>query len=234
MAAIISSSLPVRPWIWLTALVVCVAVPPGSMAPALLAAQQAGVAGVVHEAPPTHGTPVADARIVVAAGAGTGQSGTTGPDGRFGLAVSPAAGMVLEVTKAGFEPARVTMTDVSRATAIDVALKPEARDLTLKRSGADDCADLPKPPQGVPGLREYARIAVHHDGVLNVTAAKLPFSNNPGYVYRQTEAGWVPNELDYILIRSPLPLLGGFVYVITFGGDNDLCGSWSIDATHPN
>jgi hypothetical protein len=43
----------------------------------------------------------------------------------------------------------------------------------------------------------------------------------------------VANDPDYVLIRSPIPLRGGFVYVIAFGGDKDLCAAWSIDASHP-
>ena len=51
---------------------------------------------------------------------------------------------------------------------------------------------------------------------------------------RRTETGWEKNELDYLLVRTPLPVLGGFEYVITFGGgDKELCGPWSLDATHP-
>lgn len=103
----------------------------------------------------------------------------------------------------------------------------------LTRSGANDCADLPAPPAGVPGLREYARLTIQHDGVLEVTAAQLPFANNPGYIYRQVAERWEPNELDYILLRSPIPVRGGFVYVLAFGGDEDRCGSWSLDVTYP-
>jgi hypothetical protein len=105
--------------------------------------------------------------------------------------------------------------------------------VTLTRSGEDACVDLPRPPAGVPGLREYARITIQHDGQIVVTAAQLPFTSNQGYVYRQTEKGWVPNEVDYLLLRSPIPVQGGFVYLITFGGGKDLCGRWSIDARHP-
>lgn len=109
--------------------------------------------------------------------------------------------------------------------------EPQRRRLT--RSGANDCSDLPAPPNGVPGLREYARVTIAHDGVLEVTAAQLPFANNPGYIYRQVADRWEPNELDYILLRSPIPVRGGFVYVLTFGGDEDRCGPWSLDATVP-
>src|SRR5688572_10723764 len=106
-------------------------------------------------------------------------------------------------------------------------------DVTLTRAGDDACADLPRPPEGVPGLREYARIQIQQDGQLVVTAAQLPFTSNQGYVYRQTEKGWVPNEVDYLLLRTPVPVLGGSTYMITFGGGKDLCGRWSIDARHP-
>jgi hypothetical protein len=105
--------------------------------------------------------------------------------------------------------------------------------VTLARAGDDACIDLPRPPEGVPGLREYARVRIEHDGQIVVTAAQLPFTSNPGYVYRQTEKGWVANEVDYLLLRTPIPVRGGFVYIITFGGGEDRCGRWSIDARHP-
>jgi hypothetical protein len=105
--------------------------------------------------------------------------------------------------------------------------------VTLARAGDDSCVDLPRPPEGVPGLREYARIKIDDDGQIVVTAAQLPFTSNQGYVYRQTEKGWVPNEVDYLLLRTPIPVRGGGVYMITFGGGKDLCGRWSIDARHP-
>ena len=113
------------------------------------------------------------------------------------------------------------------------ARQPAADQATLTRSGADACVDLPRPPEGVPGLREYARVRIDRDGQLVVTAAQLPFTRNEGYVYRQTEKGWVANEMDYPLLRTPVPVRGGFVYIITFGGGDDRCGRWSIDATYP-
>jgi hypothetical protein len=106
-------------------------------------------------------------------------------------------------------------------------------DVALARAGDNACEDLPRPPEGVPGLREYARIRIQEDGQLVVTAAQLPFTSNQGYVYRQTDTGWVPNEVDYLLLRTPVPVRGGFVYIITFGGGEDRCGRWSIDARHP-
>ena len=111
--------------------------------------------------------------------------------------------------------------------------QPAADHVALTRSGDDACVDLPRPPEGVPGLREYARVRVEQDGQLVVTAAQLPFTSNQGYVYRQTDKGWVANEVDYLLLRTPVPIRGGFVYVITFGGGEDRCGRWSIDARHP-
>ena len=111
--------------------------------------------------------------------------------------------------------------------------QPEADPVTLTRSGDDACVDLPRPPEGVPGLREYARVRIKHDGQLVVTAAQLPFTSNQGYLYRQTEQGWVANEVDYLLLRTPVPVRGGFVYIVTFGGGADRCGRWSIDARHP-
>jgi len=108
--------------------------------------------------------------------------------------------------------------------------QPDADQVMLTRSGDDACVDLPRPPEGVPGLREYARVRIEHDGQLVVTAAQLPFTSNQGYVYRQIGNGWVANEMDYLLLRTPVPVRGGFVYIITFGGGEDRCGRWSIDA----
>ena len=104
-------------------------------------------------------------------------------------------------------------------TLLQLAAGPNAPDeVPLTRSGDDACVDLPRPPEGVRGLREYARIRVERDGQIVVTAAQLPFTSNQGYVYRQTEKGWVPNEVDDLLLRTPIPVQGGFVYMITFGG----------------
>ena len=122
-------------------------------------------------------------------------------------------------------------------TAASMALaagQPASDHVTLTRSGDDACVDLPRPPEGVPGLREYARVRIERDGQLVVTAAQLPFTSNQGYVYRQTEQGWVANELDHLLLRTPVPVRGGFVYILTFGGGEDRCGRWSIDARHPS
>ena len=105
--------------------------------------------------------------------------------------------------------------------------------VVIERSGRNDCTELPSPPEGVPGLREYARFDVTHDGSVTVRSAQLPFSRNEGFLYRLTQAGWVPNETDFILIRSALPVLGGYTYVITFGTGEDRCGAWSIEAVHP-
>ena len=105
--------------------------------------------------------------------------------------------------------------------------------VVIDRSGRNDCVDLPRPPEGVPGLREYARFDVTRDGSVTVRSARLPFSRNEGFLYRLTRSGWVRNEADFILIRMPLPVLGGYTYVITFGTGEDRCGPWSIEAVHP-
>jgi len=47
-------------------------------------------------------------------------------------------------------------------------------------------------------------------------------------------ANWVKNEVDYLLLRSPVPVQGGSVYSITFGADRDPISAWSIDAARPN
>jgi hypothetical protein len=193
--------------------------------------ESAAIQGLVHETKPSEATVLADVRIEVAGGASNGQVYTTGPDGRFTLPFA-SGGFALQFTKPGYEPVRIEVKQPPEA--LDVAMRPEPRDVSLTRSGANACEDLPRPPEGVPGLREYARIAVHHDGQLVVRAAQLPFFGNQGYLYRRADDEWVRNELDYILVRTPLPVLGGFEYVITFGGgDKELCGPWSLDATHP-
>ena len=130
-----------------------------------------------------------------------------------------AAGDCLAIEKVVWEGPRAARTLVE--------------DVALTRAGDNSCEDLPRPPEGVPGLREYARISIKGDGLLVVTAAQLPFASNEGYVYRQAGDRWVPNEVDYVLLRTPVPVRGGFVYVITFGGGEDRCGRWSIDARHP-
>ena len=190
---------------------------------------QAPLSGVVHETKPTEERPLADVRVQIA-DASSGPAASTDAEGRFSVAAPPGAS--LEFSKAGYEPVRVTLRDAGAP--IDVAMKPAPREISIVRSGANDCTDLPLPPAGVPGVREYARFAVHHDGSVVVTAAKLPFASNPGFLYRQTASGWVKNEIDYVLLRQPLPVLGGFWYVLTFGEGMDNCGSWSLDATHPN
>lgn len=196
------------------------------------ATEGASLQGLVHETKPSAATVLADVRIEVAGGALNGQVFTTGADGRFALPPVASGGFALQFTKPGYETARLEVAQTSGV--LDVSLKPEPSQVTVTRSGANACIDLPRPPAGVPGLREYARIAVHHDGQLVVRAAQLPFFGNQGYLYRRTDDGWERNELDYILVRTPLPVLGGFEYVISFGGgDKELCGPWSLDATHP-
>jgi hypothetical protein len=194
------------------------------------ASESAAIPGLVHETKPSAETVLADVRIQVEGGASSGQIYTTGADGRFTLPFA-SGGFALQFTKPGYEPVRIEVKQPPAA--LDVAMRPGAREVSLTRSGANACTDLPRPPEGVPGLREYARIAVHHDGQLVVRAAQLPFFGNQGYLYRRTENGWEKNELDYILVRTPLPVRGGFEYVIAFGGDKDQCGPWSLDATHP-
>jgi hypothetical protein len=188
---------------------------------------QAAVAGVVHEAKPTEERKLAEVRVQVAGSSSA--PAATDAEGRFTIAAS--SGAVLEFSKAGYEPARIAIR--AAGAPIDVAMMPAPRQVSVVRSGANDCSDLPAPPPGVPGIREYARFAVHLDGTVTVMAAQLPFASNPGFLYRQTPAGWVKNEFDYVLLRQPLPVLGGFWYVLTFGAGMDNCGPWSLDATHP-
>jgi len=198
------------------------------LSPTTVANAQSPLTGVVHEAKPTEDRTLADVRVQVA-GSSSGPAATTGAEGRFTIAA--ATGAALEFSKAGFATVRITVRETAP---IDVAMMPAAREISLVRSGANDCTELPAPPAGVPGVREYARFPVHHDGSVVVSAAKLPFASNPGFLYRQTSAGWVKNDFDYVLLRQPLPVLGGFWYVLTFGEGMDNCGAWSVDATHPS
>jgi hypothetical protein len=192
------------------------------------------ITGTVHETRPTEDRVLPGVRIEVTGGELDGRVFTTGSDGTFSLPEVQTVAFALEFKKEGFDSSRLALKEIPRGGKLDVALMPTSATVVLSRSGMDDCNELPTPPQGVPGLREYARLAVHHDGELLVNSARAPFSSNEGFVYRLTPQGWVKNEFDYILIRSAVPVKGGFVYVVTFGGDRDLCGPWSIDAKHPN
>lgn len=192
------------------------------------------ISGTLHESKPTEQTMVAGARIEVTGGELAGRTFTTDDRGRFTLPPVTNAAFSLTFKKAGYDDAKASVTQLPRDATLDLAIMPAQQDVALVRSGANDCVDLPAPPPGVPGVREYARFPVHHDGGILVKAARLPFSTNEGYVYRQTPAGWEKNEFDYILLGTPVPVQGGFVYMITFGGDKDLCAAWSVDATHPS
>jgi hypothetical protein len=193
---------------------------------------QAGLAGVVHESKPTEDRKIAGVQVQVRSGEAAGTPVMSDAEGRFTLAAPLSAGAVLELTKEGYEPARVTIRETTGPIA--VAMTPTMRTLQVTRSGKNDCTELPAPPAGVPGVREYARFPAHHDGTVTVMAAQLPFASNPGFLYRQTPAGWVKNEFDYVLLRQPLPVLGGYWYVLTFGEGTDNCGPWSLDATYPS
>jgi hypothetical protein len=190
------------------------------------------IAGLVHEAPPTEATLLGGVRIEATGGDLDGQLFTTQGDGRFALPPVRSARFVLQFTLPGYEPARVEVQPPVKEP-LRVPMMPEPGEVVVSRSGSDACTDLPRPPEKVPGVREYARFAVHHDGHLMVRSAQLPFLGNQGYLYRQTKDGWEKNEIDYVLLRTPVPVLGGFVYSITFGGGQERCGSWSLDATHP-
>jgi hypothetical protein len=192
----------------------------------------ATVSGLVHEAPPTEATLLGEVRIEASGGDLDGQVFTTQPDGRFALPRAGAARFVLHFTRPGYEPARVEVQPPT-SEPLRVPMMPERGEVAVSRSGSNACTDLPQPPEKVPGLREYARFAVHHDGHVIVRSAQLPFLGNQGYLYRQANDGWERNETDYVLLRTPVPVLGGFVYSLTFGGGQERCGSWSLDATHP-
>jgi len=192
------------------------------------------ISGILHEPKPTESRAVADARVEIVGGELSGQLLTTDRDGRFVLPPVRSTAFALSFTKPGYVDTRVQIDGALSGGTLDVVVMPEERDITLIRSGRNDCVDLPKPPDGVAGLREYARVPVHRDGTIIVNAAQLPFSRNSGYLYRLTPSGWTKNEFDYILLRTPLPVQGGFMYLITFGEDEDRCGPWSVDATQPS
>jgi hypothetical protein len=204
-----------------------------SLPPAGGPAQAAPVTILVHEAAPTERIIIAEARIEITEGALAGQTVSSNAEGR---AVLPplAPPFSLTVHKPGYDSTTLNVSDARPGGQLDVTLTPAARDIRVQRGGANACNELPAPPEGLSGLREYARVAVHHDGIITVTSAQLPFFSNPGFVYRETSSGWVKNEVDYVLLRSPIPVQGGFVYLITFGGDREQCGPWSIDLTHPS
>ena len=152
------------------------------------------IAGVVREAKPTEATVVDGVRIEAVAGELAGPVGWRGS----------------RVQQDGIRRrARRGRAGVARCARRGIA--PEPREIVLSRSGVDACADLPAPPEGVPGLREYARLAVHHDGTIVVKAARLPFFGNQGYFHKLTSDGWVRNEVDYVLVRAPVPVRGGFL-----------------------
>jgi hypothetical protein len=203
----------------------------GPKGPHYTGSAQARIEGIVREDRPAENTVLSGVRVEVVGADQKGQVLVTDERGVFVLPSAPKSGFSLQLSKPGYESRRVDVA--APAATLDLTMKPEPAQVALTRSGSNACTDLPPPPKGVPGLREYARIAVHHDGNLVVTAAQLPFFGNQGYVYRQTDSGWEKNEIDYVLVRTPVPLRGGFVYSITFGGDKELCGRWSLDATHP-
>jgi hypothetical protein len=212
-----------------------------AMAPSAGIAGQGGssgrptsISGLVHEPPPTEATMVTGALVeVVGASLGDVVIRTNG-EGKFTVPAVRSTGLMLEFKKAGYQTTRVAVNTSTAGGRIDVAMMPEEKDVAWSRSGSDDCADLLPPPAGVPGLREYARFAVHHDGAIVVSSAQLPFFNNDGYVYRLSPGGWVKNEVDYVLLRTPVPVRAGFVYSVTFGSDKDLCGPWSVSLRHPS
>ena len=196
--------------------------------------QQQAWSGIVHEAKPTEDRKIVGVAVEAIVGRTPGGSVTTDADGRFTLPTVPAPGTILQLTKAGYEPTRVTIDDAALKSGLAIAMLPERNDVAIERSGSNDCMDLPAPPDGVPGDREYARFPVHQDGAVIVTAARLPFVSNAGYLYQLGPNGWVKSEFDYVLLRQPLPVRGGFWYVLAFGGGADLCSAWSLSATHPN
>jgi hypothetical protein len=95
--------------------------------------------GVVHETLPTEDTPVAGARVEVQGGSDGGISMLTDSAGRFSIDVE-AAGVVLSVSKDGYDPSSLAISALPRDERANVALMPVASTATTSLTGGI-CAD---------------------------------------------------------------------------------------------
>jgi hypothetical protein len=196
------------------------------------------VSGRVHEAPPTAETAIANAEITVTGGVLGGQVFITDDHGRFVLPPVAAGNFALTVEKRGYETTRVEVRDLPRAD-LNVGILPERREVSLSVSGTNDCVDLPLVQFNIGragiGGRLYSRVPVHHDGAIRIRreTLRLPFSIGVyGSVLRLLPSGEVEQVTSFP--DTDVPVTGGYVYLILFGGDVDLCSAWAMDAVHPS
>jgi hypothetical protein len=210
----------------------------GDSGPIAPTPQAVSVSGRVHEAPPTAETAIGDAQITVTGGVPGGQVFVTDDQGRFVLPPVATGNLALTFEKRGYETTRVEVRDLPRAD-LEVEMLPERRDVGLSVSGTNDCVDLPLVQFNIGragiGGRLYSRMPVHHDGVIRVRrdTLRLPFSIGVyGSVLRLLPSGAVEQVTSFP--DTEVPVTGGYVYLILFGGDIDLCSAWAMDATHPS
>jgi hypothetical protein len=210
----------------------------GDSGPIAPTPQAVSVSGRVHEAPPTAETAIGDAHITVMGGVLGGRVFVTDDQGRFVLPPVAMGNFALTFEKRGYETTRIEVRDLPR-TGLDVGILPERREVGLSVSGTNDCVDLPLVQFNIgdagTGGRLYSRMPVHHDGVIRVRreTLRLPFSIGVyGSVLRLLPSGAVEQVNSFP--NTDVPVTGGYVYLILFGGDVDLCSAWAMDATHPS
>lgn len=204
------------------------------------------ITGMAHESAPTEHVALAGARVEIVGDTPlAGQTFTTDWRGRFSLPPVLDAGFAIKVKKPGYEDVQRDIVMLPRDQQLDIDVPPVRRVLNVAVSGKNDCVDLPSVrfstlPGGNGfswGGRVYARLPIHHDGIIRVASSGLvlPFSIGccPGYLTRLHRDGrgeyW-----RYVDVDTDLPVEGGFVYLITFTGDVDHCKAWGMNATAPN
>jgi hypothetical protein len=204
------------------------------------------ITGRAHGSAPTEHVPLAGARVEIVGDTPlAGQVLTTDAQGRFSLPPVLDAGFAIKVKKPGYEDVQRDIVMLPRDQQLDIDVPPVRSVLNVAVSGRNDCVDLPSVhfstlPGGNGfswGGRVYARLPIHHDGIIRVASSGLvlPFSIGccPGYLTRLHRDGrgeyWRGVDVD-----TDLPVEGGFVYLITFTGDVDHCQAWGMNATAPN
>jgi Carboxypeptidase regulatory-like domain len=208
------------------------------------------ISGVVHESAPTEDVVLSGATVGIHfVGCPTcphdNQSTTTDDAGHFTLTGLETAGFMLVVSKPGYDTVSYGIVELPRDQHPTIGVQPTGRVLSIAVSGRNDCVDLPSvsfnsDPGGLGfgwGGRVYARLPVHHDGVIRVASSGLvtPFDIGccPGYVTRLHSDGHA-EYWRYVYLDRDLPVEGGFVYLVTFTGDFDYCQPWGMNATAPN
>jgi hypothetical protein len=208
------------------------------------------ISGVVHESAPTEDVVLSGATVGIHfVGCPTcphdNQSTTTDDAGHFTLTGLETAGFMLVVSKPGYDTVSYGIVELPRDQHPTIGVQPNGRVLSIAVSGRNDCVDLPSvsfnsDPGGLGfgwGGRVYARLPVHHDGVIRVASSGLvtPFDIGccPGYVTRLHSDGHA-EYWRYVYLDRDLPVEGGFVYLVTFTGDFDYCQPWGMNATAPN